>query len=132
MNKVERMLNGKKVSVLFNEYASPVLEFYLDESGYAGLEEMSVEEMNKVLQLPWLIWNAVVAQGSNNNNIDYLGSITLLTRHTPNEIKELIKFMRKRKENKFKKYNFFLGEIRLSRSNANNEIILTVEARMDS
>jgi len=132
MNKVERMLNGKKVSVLFNEYASPVLEFYLDESGYAGLEEMSVEEMNKVLQLPWLIWNAVVAQGSNNNNIDYLGSITLLTRHTPNEIKELIKFMRKRKETKFKKYNFFLGEIRLSRSNANNEIILTVEARMDS
>jgi len=132
MNKVERMLNGKKVSVLFNEYASPVLEFYLDESGYAGLEEMSVEEMNKVLQLPWLIWNAVVAQGSNNNNIDYLGSITLLTRHTPNEIKELIKFMRKRKENKFKKYNFFLGEIRLSRSNTNNEIILTVEARMDS
>jgi len=132
MNKVERMLNGKKVSVLFNEYASPVLEFYLDESGYAGLEEMSVEEMNKVLQLPWLIWNAVVAQGSNNNNIDYLGSITLLTRHTPNEIKELIKFMRKRKETKFKKYNFFLGEIRLSRSNTNNEIILTVEARMDS
>jgi hypothetical protein len=129
MNRIKSLLNGKKVSVLFNEYASPVLEFYLEEAGYAGVTEMSIEEMNRVLQLPWLIWNAVVAQGSKENKIDYLGSITLLTKHTPNEIKELIKYMRDRKETKFKEYDFFLGEFKLSRSNISNEITLTVEAR---
>lgn len=124
------MLNGKKVSVIFNEYASPVLEFYLEESGYAGLDEMRIEEMNQVLQLPWLIWNAVVAK--DKNTIDFLGSITLLTRHTPEEIKELIKFMRKRKESKFKKYDFFLGELKLNRNTATDQVMLTVEARMKS
>lgn len=131
MNKVERMLDGKKVSVLFNEYASPMLEFYLEEAGYAGLHEMSIEEMNQILQLPWLIWNAVVAR-SHKDKIDYLGSITLITKHVPEEIKELINFMRKRKETKFKKYNFFLGEFRLSKSSMSDEITLTVEARMNS
>lgn len=132
MNKVQKILNGKKVSVVFNEYASPVLEFYLEESGYTGLDEMSIDEINQVLQLPWLIWNAAVAKESRKSKIDYLGSITLLTKHTPKEMKELIKFMRKRKETKFKKYNFFLGEYKLNRSNLNHEIILTVEVRIDS
>lgn len=131
MNKLQRILNGKKVSVVFNEYASPVLEFYLEDAGYAGINEMSIEEMNQVLQLPWLIWNAVVAQKSHENKIDYLGSITLLTRQAPEEIKSLIKFMRERKETKFRKYNFFLGELTLSRSNFNHEVILTVEALMN-
>jgi len=53
----------------------------------------------------------------------------LLTKHVPGAIKELIKFMRKRKETKFKEYNFFLGEFKLSKSNMTNEITLTVEAR---
>lgn len=124
------MLNGKKVSVVFNEYASPVLEFYLEEAGYTGLAEMSIEEMNQVLQLPWLIWNAVVAK--DKNTIDFLGSITLLTKHTPGKIKAFIKFMRKRKETEFKKYNFFLGEFKLNRNILDDQIILTVEARMKS
>lgn len=132
MNKLQQMLSGKKISVVFNEYASPVLEFYLEEAGYAGINEMSIEEMNQVLQLPWLIWNAVVAQKSRENKIDYLGNITLLTKHTPEEIRGLIKYMRKRKETKFKKYNFFLGEFKLTRSNINHEVTLTVEARTDA
>jgi hypothetical protein len=130
MNKLQSMLNGKKVSVVFNEYASPVLEFYLEEAGLSGLNEMSIEEMNQVLQLPWLIWNAVVAK--DRDTIDYLASISLLTKHTPEEIKELIKFMRKRKETKFKRYKFFLGEFKLDRNMLNHQIMLTVEARMKS
>lgn len=132
MNKIQQILSGKKVSVVFNEYASPVLKFYLEEAGYAGINEMSIEEINQVLQLPWIIWNAVVAKKFRENKIDYLGGITLLTKSTPEEIRDLIKFMRKRKETKFKKYNFFLNEFKLSRSNINHEIILTVEAMMDA
>lgn len=122
------MLNGKKVSDIFNEYASPVIEFYMDDVGYDSLDDVSIAEMDRILQLPWLIWNAVVAKGK--DTIDYLGSITLLTKHAPTEIKEFIKFMRKRKEIKFKKYNFFLGEVRLNRNINNGQIIMTVEARI--
>ncbi|MDR3550712.1 MAG: hypothetical protein P4L31_04820 [Candidatus Babeliales bacterium] len=126
MNKVQSMLNGKKVSDIFNEYASPVIELYMDDAGYNSLDDVSIEEMDRILQLPWLIWNAVVAKGK--DTIDYLGSVTLLTKQAPIEIKEFIKFMRKRKEIKFKKYNFFLGEVRLNRNINNGQIIMTVEA----
>ena len=122
------MLNGKKVSDIFNEYASPVIELYMDDAGYNSLDDVSIAEMDRILQLPWLIWNAVVAKGK--DTIDYLGSVTLLTKQAPTEIKEFIKFMRKRKEIKFKKYNFFLGEVRLNRNINNGQIIMTVEARI--
>ena len=72
----------------------------------------------------------MVAKGK--NTIDYLTSITSLTNHAPKEIKELIKFMRKRKEAKFKKYDFFLGEVRLNRNIHDDQIIMTVEARISS
>ena len=122
------MLNGKKVSDIFNEYASPVIELYMDDAGYNSLDDVSIAEMDRILQLPWLIWNAVVAKGK--DTIDYLGSVTLLTKQAPTEIKEFIKFMRKRKEIKFKKYNFFLGEVILNRNINNGQIIMTVEARI--
>jgi hypothetical protein len=125
MNAVQRMLNGKKVSDIFNEYASPVIEIYMDDAGYASVEGVSVAELDQLLRLPWIIWNAVVSQGK--NTIDYLGSIKLLTRNTPTEMKELIKFMRKRKETKFKRYDFMLGDVRLKR-NDDGKIMMTVEA----
>ncbi len=127
MNKVKTLLNGKKISDIFNEYALPVIETYMYDAGYASLEDVSIEELDQILQFPWVIWNAVVAQGK--DTIDYLGSITLLTKHTPQEVKELIKFMRKRKETKFKKYDFFLGEVKLNR-NIDNKIIISVEAKV--
>ena len=99
MNKVHSILNGKKISDIFNEYASPAIELYMDDAGYTSLDEVSIAEIDQILRLTWLIWNAVVAKGK--NTIDYLGSITLLTKNTPTEAKEFIKFMRKRKEIKF-------------------------------
>ncbi len=128
MKNVQSMLNGKKVSDIFNEYASPVIEFYMDNMGYAGLEEMSIAEIDRILQLPWMIWNAVML--NEKDTIDYPGSITLLTNQSPNEIKELIKFMKKRKETEFKKYDFFLGDIKLNRNANNGIIIMSVEARI--
>jgi len=128
MNKLETLLKGKKVSVIFNEYASPILEFYLEEAGYDNLDQISIEEMNQILQLPWLIWNAVVAKEF-NNKIDFLGSIKLLTRQTPSEIQRLIDYMKERKETKFKKYNFYLGDYALKRDTLNNQVTLTLEAR---
>jgi hypothetical protein len=129
MNKVQSMLNGKKVSDIFNEYASPVIELYMNDAGYTSVDDVSIAEMDRILQLPWLIWNAVVSKG---DTIDYLGSITLLTKNAPAEIKEFIKFLRKRKEIKFKKYNFFLGEVRLNRDINNGQIIMSVEAKISS
>lgn len=125
--KVKSMLNGKKVSDIFNEYASPMIEFYMDNAGYRNPEDMSIAEIDNILKLPWLIWNAVISRGK--DAVDYLGSITLLTKHAPNEIKELIKFMRKRKEIEFKRYDFFLGDVRLNRNVNDGKIIMTVEAR---
>ena len=122
------MLNGKKISDIFNEYASPVIETYMDDAGYTSLDDISIAELDRILQLPWIIWNAVVAKGK--DTIDYLSSITLLTNNTPNEIKELIKFMRKRKEIKFRKYDFFLGEVRLNRNIHDGKVTMTVEARI--
>jgi hypothetical protein len=129
MNKVQSMLNGKKVSDIFNEYASPVIELYMNDAGYTSVDDVSIAEMDRILQLPWLIWNAVVSKG---DTIDYLGSITLLTKNAPAEIKEFIKCLRKRKEIKFKKYNFFLGEVRLNRDINNGQIIMSVEAKISS
>lgn len=128
MNKVQSMLNGKKVSDVFNEYASPVIEFYMNDAGYASLDDISIAEIDEILKLPWMIWNAVVSKGK--NTIDFLGSISLLTKHAPDEFKELIKLMRKRKETKFKKYDFFLGDIKFNRNINNGKIIMTVEARV--
>jgi hypothetical protein len=128
MNKVHSILNGKKISDIFNEYASPVIELYMDDAGYTSIDEVSIAEIDRILQLPWLIWNAVVAKGK--NTIDYLGSITLLTKNTPTKAKEFIKFMRKRKEIKFKKYDFFLGEVKLNRNINSGQFIMSVEARI--
>jgi hypothetical protein len=130
MNKLQSILNGKKVSDIFNEYASPVMKIYMHDAGYASLDDISIAEIDQILQVPWLIWNAVVSKGK--DTIDYLSSITLLTKDAPDEIKELIKFMRKRKETKFKKYNFFLGDIKLKRNTHDSQIIMTVEARIKS
>jgi hypothetical protein len=130
MNKLQSILNGKKISDIFNEYASPVMEIYMHDAGYTSIDEVSIADVDQVLRVPWLIWNAVVSKGK--DTIDYLSSITLLTKDAPKEIKELIKFMRKRKETKFKKYNFFLGEIKLNRKASDGQIIMTVEARMKS
>jgi hypothetical protein len=127
MNKVQSMLNGKKISDIFNEYASPVIEFYMNNAGYTSLDDISIAEIDRILQLPWMIWNAIVSNGK--TTIDYLGSITLLTRQAPNEVKELIKFMRKRKEKKFKRYDFFLGDVKLNRNMNGGKIVMTVEAR---
>lgn len=124
------MLNGKKLSDIFNEYASPVIEIYMNDAGYTNLNDISIAEIDRILQLPWLIWNAAVAKGK--DTIDYLGSVTLLTKDAPKEIKELIKFMRERKEIKFKSYDFFLGEVKLNRSANDNTIIMSVEARVPS
>lgn len=126
MNLVKKILNGKKISVVFNEYASPFVEDYMYSAGYDNLDAISPEELDHVLRLPWMIWNAVVLQG--DSSIDYFGSITLLTKDAPDEVKELIKFMKKRKETKFKKYNFCLGDIKLNRNAHDNKVILTVEA----
>jgi hypothetical protein len=129
MNKVQSLLNGKKVSDIFNEYASPVIEIYMHDAGYTNIESVSIAELDQILQFPWIIWNAVVSKGK--DPLDYLGSITLLTKHSPKKVKELIKFMRKRKETKFKKYDFFLGDVKLNR-NPDNTIIMSVEARVPS
>lgn len=130
MNPVKKALNGKKISVVFNEYASPFVEDYMYSAGYDNLDTIGLEELDQVLRLPWMIWNAVVLQ--EDSSIDYFGSITLLTKDAPDEVKELIRFMKKRKETKFKKYNFCLGDIKLNRNANDSKISLTVAALLSS
>ena len=49
MNKVQSLLNGKKVSEIFNEYASPVVEIYMSDAGYTSLNELSIAELDQIL-----------------------------------------------------------------------------------
>src|SRR5258708_7806826 len=114
-NKLKKQLNGKKASEVFNEYAAPVLEIYLQDS-----REANIEEIEQVLQMPWLIWNAMVIKEDPNNKLDYLASIKLLLKDAPLEIKKLIEFMCERKKTLFKQYNYLLGEYKLLRDPRTN------------
>jgi len=46
MNSVKKILNGQKISVVFNEYASPFVEDYMYSAGHDNLDAISLEELD--------------------------------------------------------------------------------------
>jgi hypothetical protein len=127
MSILPKELQGRKASEVFLEYASPWLETYLEEVSKATLEEIEY-----ILKVPWLIWNAMVMKNDSNQKVDYLASLNLLLKGAPLKVKKLTDSMKRRKRTTFSKYNYLLGDFKLRVDESSNEVKLVVETRIPS
>lgn len=124
MSALPKELKGRKASEVFLEYANPYMQMYLKEKGKATLDEM--EEM---LKLPWIVWNAVTMR-EKKNKIDFMASIRLAIRNSSAGVNALIESMLERKLKKFAKYRYMLGNFKLRFNETGQEMILSMETRV--
>lgn len=123
MNTLPKELKGRKASEVFLEYANPYIQMYLKEKGKASLDE--IEEM---LKLPWIVWNAVIMQ-EKKDKIDFIASIRLAIKNVSVGANALIDSMLERKLKKFAKYHYMLGNFKLRFDESGQEMILSMETR---
>ena len=109
MNTLAAHLKGRKASEVFLEYADPCLRIGIEQIGRA-----TSEQIEQILQIPWMIWNACVIKDDPTQKVDFMASIHLLSRNHPDEAKAFIKNMEKRKKTLFKKYHYLLGKMTLT------------------
>ena len=129
-NQLPPPLKGKKVSEAFMEYVEPYLAALLRDRAEQGIPEIpSLEEIESILKMPWLIWNAIVAETVPSNKINFLAWMDeLVPKHMPDNVKQLLDSLKTRKRNQFSQYQYYLGEYKLY-YDKNNEIRIKVEAR---
>ncbi len=129
-NQLPPPLKGKKVSEAFMEYVEPYLAALLRDRAEQGISEIpSLEEIESILKMPWLIWNAIVAETVPSNKINFLAWMDeLIPKHMPDNVKQLLDSLKTRKRNQFSQYQYYLGEYKLY-YDKNNEIRIKVEAR---
>ncbi|HXH54761.1 MAG TPA: hypothetical protein VNK03_03340 [Gammaproteobacteria bacterium] len=129
-NQLPPPLKGKKVSEAFMEYVEPYLAALLRDRAEQGIPEIpSLEEIESILKMPWLIWNALVAETVPSNKIDFLAWMDeLVPKHMPDNVKQLLDSLKTRKRNQFSQYQYYLGEYKLY-YDKNNEVRIKVEAR---
>jgi hypothetical protein len=129
-NQLPPPLKGKKVSEAFMEYVEPYLAALLRDRAEQGIPEIpSLEEIESILKMPWLIWNAIVAETVPSNKIDFLAWMDeLVPKHMPDNVKQLLDSLKTRKRNQFSQYQYYLGDYKLY-YDKNNEIRIKVEAR---
>ena len=123
MSKLPEILKGQKGSDTFLEYAEPYLMSYIKDTGKTDLK--SIE---KILRIPWMVWNATVLGKKQGNTVDYMASIRLLINHFPTEIKMMIDGLKTRKETLFNQYDYLFSKYKLYIGD-NNEIRLSMETR---
>lgn len=117
---------GKKVSDIFKEYVAPLLELYFESTG-----EFNSDDLEKILQLPWLIWNSMIVRFDSKNKIDYYTSINLLLKDRP-DVRMVVDAMRRRKKEMFDQYDFLFGNYKINFNPKTREVSLWVEARTPS
>lgn len=129
-NQLPPPLKGKKVSEAFMEYVEPYLAALLRDRAEQGIPEIpSLEEIESILKMPWLIWNAIVAETVPSNKINFLAWMDeLVPKHMPDNVKQLLDSLKTRKRNQFSQYQYYLGDYKLY-YDKNNEIRIKVEAR---
>ena len=123
MSKLPEILKGQKGSDTFLEYAEPYLMSYIQDTGKTDLK--SIE---KILRIPWMVWNATVLGKKPGNTVDYMASIRLLINHFPTEIIMMIDGLKTRKETLFDQYDYLFSKYKLYIGD-NNEIRLSMETR---
>lgn len=118
--------NGRKVSDIFREYVAPLLELYFEGTG-----EFNATDLEQILQLPWLVWNSIVAQHDTKNKIDYYTSMNLLLKDRP-DARRVVEAMRHRKKALFMQYDFFIGTYKIKFNPKTRVVSLWAEAREPS
>lgn len=124
MSELPAILKGKKGSETFLDYAEPFLMPFLKDQKNATNEQLEM-----VLRIPWMIWNASVMAKHPGNTVDYLGSISLLTKNQPPEAKQWINRLKERKKLLFSQYDFLFGEFKFQFDKNTGEFRLTMETR---
>jgi len=121
MKALPKELKGRKASEVFLEYANPYIQMYLKEKA-------TLNEIEEMLKLPWIVWNAVIMQ-EKKNKIDFMASIRLAIKNSSAGANALIESMLERKLNKFAKYRYMLGNFKLRFNESGQEMILSMETR---
>ncbi|HQW57557.1 MAG TPA: hypothetical protein PK583_01190 [Gammaproteobacteria bacterium] len=122
------LLKNRKVSEVFMEYVEPFLNALLLDRAQKGIYDApNIQELENVLRMPWGIWNAIIAESVSNNEINFLQSIDMLSKHMPSSIKGLLEMMKKRKRIDFEQYQYYLGDYQVY-YDQNNELRIKVEA----
>lgn len=124
-------LKGKKASVAFMEYVEPFLNTLVLDRAEQGLSEnFTIKELEKILQVPWCIWNAIVAEKNPDQKIDFLASMDSLLKHIPASIKGLLDFMKRRKRNDFGQYQYYLGAYKIYYGQDQDDLRISIESRL--
>src|SRR3984885_4313148 len=108
MSKLPEALKGKKGSDTFLEYVEPYLVSYIQTKGINNLEAIE-----KILRVPWMVWNATVLGKTPGNTVDYMANIRLLINHFPPEIRAMIDGLKTRKETLFDQYDYLFSKYKL-------------------
>ena len=112
------------------EYVEPFLhQLLLDRAAHGITESPTNQELEKIVKLPWCIWNAIIAEAVPDNKIDFLALMDRLIGNTPAEIKSLLDYMKQRKRNEFRQYQYYLGEYEFY-SDQNNQPRFKLESRL--
>lgn len=106
-------LNNRKCSEVFWEYAEPYLKILFKETQNMP----SSKEIEKMLKLPWFIWNKVVSEekdpGAELTRLLLYGD-GVYKYNMPPGAAELMEYLEQRKKTKFNKYKYFLGDYKVS------------------
>lgn len=105
-------LHNRKASEVFLEYAESYLQILLEERD----DIPSNKELEKILKLPWCIWNEVVSEEKDPGPVlaDLLKyAYSVYTYNMPPGAAKLMEDLKKRKKTDFKQYKYFLGNYKV-------------------
>jgi len=119
--KIPKILKGKKASQVFLDYCSPLLDDLTEDD----IEDLDV--LREALRVPWIIWNATIFGKEKENKVDFNRRMKLLTQTMPGA-EGLLDFWKDRKQEKFSKYEYLMGEYQLIPI-SKGEFTLRIEAR---
>jgi len=112
-----------KVSTVFLEYIEPFLDLVFRDKN-----NPSLEELNDILRVPWMIWNAFYLQ-RNGSDIDFDGWMSSLIQDVPHDTKALFQFMSTRRKQMFADYDYMIGEFSFYVHEQTEELTFKAEAR---
>jgi hypothetical protein len=120
--EVAALTLGRPVSAVLQEYMEPLINEWLHAGG------KSIEELNKLLETPWTIWNAVVYHDcypEADNHKVLAGLRSRIPAESP-EIKALLEFFIARKREKFGEYRYLFRECSFRRAE-NGDLVCRAE-----
>jgi len=124
MEKLPTYLHGKKASEVFMEYSSPCVNILAEEMGRAA----NIIELEKILRLPWYIWNKVIAESDSKDRLKgLLQQVRNIYRYNMAPgAEQLMQDLEERKRTTFKLYKYYLVEYKVYKKN-NGELMVSLQ-----